>query len=349
MKRSIRKIILMLVVGCLILSAAACSNTGTSSDSSSADNGANTEAESTELPRIAYIARTLSDPFAAWMASEAEKQAAADYSDVFTVDVYDSQGDIDKQNSLIEDCITKKYDLVIIQPNDPESQKYYVQKLVDAGIKCISTDGKIEVEGTSNIGADPYEQGAVLAEKAAELCPENGVAVLMNMLPGNIIPMTRFEAFHDIFVDKRTDVNVAAEITLEEVSEADAMATMEDWVQSYGKIDCCLTVADVAAMACREAVKDDPTFDNMLTFGVDGLAAALLAIKQDKYTGTILQDASNYAQLELKAADELLSGAEEQVEYNIDVIYIDKSNVDDYIALYLEYGLLTEEEVAAIE
>ena len=174
-----KKIVLLLVVCCLILSMVACNNStgtesssvedsGTSSESTEADS---TEAESAELPKVAYIARTLSDPFAAWMASEVEKQAAESYSDVFTVDVYDSQGDIDQQNSLIEDCITKQYDLVIIQPNDPESQKYYVEKLVEAGIECISTDGKIEVEGISNIGADPYEQGQVLAEKSAELCP----------------------------------------------------------------------------------------------------------------------------------------------------------------------------------
>jgi ABC-type sugar transport system substrate-binding protein len=51
--------------------------------------------------RAVYIARTLSDAFASWLANEMQR-AAAQYSDTFTLEVLDSRGDSERQNSLIE-------------------------------------------------------------------------------------------------------------------------------------------------------------------------------------------------------------------------------------------------------
>ena len=296
--------------------------------------------------KVAYIVRTLSDPFAAWLANEITAQAAA-YADTFTLDVLDAQGDSEKTNSLIETCITKKYDCVIIQPNDGELQRPYAQKIIDAGIYCITTNAKIpDLAGSSGVDADPYEQGAVLARHAAENVPENGKVVIMSCLPGNLHTTARLEAFKKEFVAKRPDVTILAEKILEQASEADAMATFEDWVQSYGKIDAALTVADAQALGCLEAVKGNSDYDdNFLCYGVDGLSSGLLLIKDGKYTATCFQNAIQLAELNLKAANELLSGEKETVEYAITADLVTIDNVDDFLQLYIDNGSLTQEEV----
>ncbi len=301
--------------------------------------------EKQKLFRVAYIARTLSDPFAAWLAIEMSL-ASEEYSDIFTLEIIDSKGDSIKQNAIIETCINREYDCIIIQPNDGELQRPYAEKVVAAGIKCITTNAKINhVEGASSVDADPYKQGAIIAESAYERVPTNGRVAIMNALPGNYHCETREVAFRNEFLAKRPDVELLANVVMENVSEAESMAVMEDWVQQFGDIDAILTIGDVIALACIEVVKDDPRYDDLLAYGVDGIASALLSIKAGEQTGTCLQDAGHLAQLNMKAAFELLTGKKNQVDYTIDAIYIDLNNVDNYISSYIDKGLLTNETV----
>lgn len=92
--------------------------------------------------KVAYITRNQSDPFAAELVNQFTKQAE-EYADTFTLDTFDSQADSEKENSIIEDCITKEYDCIIVQPNDGNLQMPYCQKILDAGIFCITTNAAI--------------------------------------------------------------------------------------------------------------------------------------------------------------------------------------------------------------
>lgn len=298
-----------------------------------------------EKKRVAYIARNLSDQFAAWLADEMKK-AAGKYADTFTLDIMDSQENNEKQNGMIENAIAMKYDCVIIQPNDGELQRPYAQKVLDAGIFCITTNARIpDLPGASSVDADPYEQGAALARDALKRVPQNGRVVLLSCMPGNLHTTSRFNAWHEVFLDKRPDVTLLAEAVSERPDEGMYMSIVEDWVQSYGQFDAALTVADAIALSFQEVVKDDPRFTNLLTYGVDGLPHALLAVKDGKYTGTVMQNASNLASLNMQAAFELLTGQKTVCEYNISADFIDSSNIDEYLKLYVEYGLLSQEEV----
>ncbi|GHV72764.1 sugar ABC transporter substrate-binding protein [Spirochaetia bacterium] len=323
---------------CLLLSAAVVFAGGGAQGAKGAGSG---------KKKVAYVARTLSDPFAAWLANEMVKHAAA-YSDTYTLDVLDSQGDAEKTNTHIENCITKGYDLVIIQPNDGELQRPYAQRLLDNGIKVITTNAKIpDLKGSSGVDADPYEQGKVLAVDAVKKVPRNGRAVLLNCLPGNLHTTARYKAFQAEFVAKRPDVTILADAILERASEADAMAKFEDWVQSFGKFDLVLTSADVLGLAALEVTKNNPAFKDLLIYGVDGLAGAMLAIKDGNYTGSCFQNAAQLAELNTKAAYELLTGAKTEVDYAISADLITKENVDEYLKIAVSTGSLTQAEVDA--
>lgn len=350
-----KRIISFLLTSMLLFSTAACTSTPASSHPSST--ASTTSASGTDTTttgktakyRVAYVARTLSDQFAAWLATEIKNQAK-DYADTFSVDVLDSQGDSEKQNSIIETCITKKYDCIIIQPNDGEMQRPYAKKVVDAGVKCITTNAKIpNLEGSSSVDADPYEQGKVLADDAVKRVPKNARVVLMSALPGNLHTTSRMKAYKEIFLKQRPDVKLLAEVTLQTVSEADAMSTFEDWVQSYGQIDAVLTVADELALADLEVVKDNPKYKNILAYGVNGISKGLLKIKSGEYTATCQQDAAQIAALNLKAAKELLTGEKKQVNYKVDAIFIDKTNVQKYIDEYVKKGMLTQKEADSVQ
>lgn len=297
---------------------------------------------------VALIVRNAGDSFVARIMDSFEAEAK-NYEDLFTLEILDAQADSDKQNNLIETCITKGYDCIIVQPNDGNLQLPYCQQALDAGIKVITTNAGIrELEGGSWVDADPYEQGKVLADLAVEQAPENARTVFLSCNPGNLHTESRLQAYNEIYLEERPDVELLAEKITDREDQATFMATMEDWVQSYGDIDVVMTIGDVLALSCYEVVKDNPDYDDTLFYGVDGIPEALLAIKQGHMTATVMQDTDEMARLNLDAAAKLLTGEEEVIEAEMEAILITEENVDEYLDLYVEKGALTQEEVDAV-
>lgn len=52
------------------------------------------------------------------------------------------------------------------------------------------------------------------------------------------------------------------------------MALMEDWTTAHGKIDAVISMNDNMAAGALEVVKGNPTYKDMLVYGVDGTAEA---------------------------------------------------------------------------
>ena len=70
--------------------------------------------------RVAHIARALGDSFAAWLANSIVKEGKK-YPDM-SITVFDGQSRNELMQSHIENAVTNKFDLTIIQPYDPAIQ-----------------------------------------------------------------------------------------------------------------------------------------------------------------------------------------------------------------------------------
>lgn len=293
--------------------------------------------EGTKQFRVAYIARTQSDSFAAWLANEM-KSAAKDYSDI-TLDVFDGQADDEKENAAIENAITNGYDAIIVQPNNGEAQRPYVEKIVAAGIIAITTNARIsDIAGASSVDADPYKQAAVNAALALVQVPQNGKVVVLNGPSGNFHADQRRKAWQAEFFDKRPDVTIIAE-DIASWNKDEAMAFMEDWQTANGQIDAIISMNDNMAAGALEVVADP---SKILSYGVDGTAEACLLIQEGKMTSTCLQSAIDLAKLNLDSVHKLLTGEETQINVDIDEVLITKDNAGDFVDMYTERGLIKE-------
>lgn len=192
-----------------------------------------------DAKRVCFVARASSDTFAAWLTTEMKKQAEK-YDDIELTCV-SGEGDDNKENGLLEDCITKQYDLVIVQSNNNGAQAPYVQQLVDAGIPVITTnptthqndldggDDTSVMAGTGTVDADPIEQAKVSATRAVDEVPENANVVVLKGPSGNYHADKRREAWDENFFSKRTDVNILYEDFANWNSD-EALTLMESWV-----------------------------------------------------------------------------------------------------------------------
>ena len=320
---------------------------------------------SAEPKKVCFVARASADTFAAWLTNEM-KAAAEEYADEFTLDCVSGEADDNTENGLLEDCITKEYDLVIVQSNNNAAQAPYVVNLVEAGIPVITTnptthqndldggDDTSVLAGTGTVDADPEAQAAVGAKRAVEEVPENANVVVLRGPSGNYHAEKRREAWDTYFFNEREDVNILYDDYANWNSD-EALTLMESWVQGGTHIDAIISMNDNMAAGAIEAIRNNdeyvtPDGNTFLAYGVDGTAQGCLLIKEGMLTATALQSASDLAKKNMEYASKVLSGEMEVTEVDdyVDAPEINAENVDDYLQIYIDNGEITEDDVAAV-
>lgn len=328
MKKRLLGVFSMLLVGAFL---AGCGN-------STPNSTAPAKSGSEKTFKVAYIARAQSDSFAAWLAN-AVKDEAKKYPNI-KLDVLDGQANDDKENSLIENAITNNYDLVIVQPNNSVAQKPYVENVIKAGKFAITTNARIPgIQGASSVDANPYEQAAVNARAAVQQIPQNAKVVILDGPSGNFHADERRKSWQAEFIAKRPDVKIVGE-QIANWNKDEAMKYMEDWVQANDKIDAVISMNDNMAAGALEVVKGNAKYKNMLAYGVDGTAEAILLIKEGRMTSTSMQNAFELAERILATSNKLLTGAEKQVDTDIGNPLVNKDNVDQYIEILKKSGAI---------
>ena len=288
---------------------------------------------------MAYIARAQADSFAAWLANSI-KEEARKYPNII-VDIFDGQANDDVENSLIENAIINKYDVIIIQPNNGEAQRPYAEKVVAAGIICITTNARIAgIAGASSVDADPYKQAAVNAVAALKQIPQGANVVVLNGPPGNFHADERRRSWKIEFFDKRPDVKIVGE-QIANWNKDEALSFMETWIQANNRIDAVISMNDNMAAGALEAVKGNSKFNNLLVYGVDGTAEACLLIKEGKMTSTCMQSAYDLSEKILDTVNKLVNKEATQIDTDIDNPLVTKDNVDQYIEMYKKTGAIS--------
>lgn len=288
--------------------------------------------------KVAYIARAQADSFAAWLANSIIEEAKK-YPNI-SLKVFDGQANDDTENSLIENAITNKFDAIIVQPNNGESQRPYVEKIVKAGIIAITTNARIAgIKGASSVDADPYAQAAVNAKLALKQIPQNAKVVVLNGPSGNFHADARRVSWQKEFFDKRKDVKIVGE-QIAHWNKDEAMRYMEDWVQANPKIDAIISMNDNMAAGALEVVKNKPSLKGILAYGVDGTAEAALLIRDGQLTATSLQSAYDLAVKNLDTVNKLLTGKAKQIDVDIDCPLITKENVEKLIETHKKAGAI---------
>jgi len=212
--------------------------------------------------RVAYIARAQADSFAAWLAN-AVRAEAAKYPNI-EITIFDGEANDERVNTMIENAITSRFDCIIVQPNNGEAQRPFVERIIQAGIFAITTNARIaDIAGSSSVDADPYMQAKVNCDLALTQVPQNARVVVLNGPPGNFHADERRRAWQIEFFDKRPDVTIVGE-QIANWNKDEAMTFMEDWVQSQPQIDAIISMNDNMCAGALEAVKGNARFDNIL-------------------------------------------------------------------------------------
>lgn len=299
-----------------------------------------TAAAEAEPFKVAFLPTDMSHTFASWLASELETAFAA-YDDM-ELTVMDCKYEVATQIANLETCVSQGYDYVIVLPVDPVATDDLMAAYIEEGTPMMNINlDSLEVEKASSVIANPYDLGVVVCEEAMKAIPEDANVVILLGPSGNIDSIERRRAYEELLLSKNENITILDE-QIGNWEKSEGMTLMENWIQAYEDIDAVLSMNDAMAIGAYEAAKDAGVAENMVFYGVDGLADAAVSIAAGELTATALQDAKVMAEEGARIVHEVLTGenAEGFEKVQIPVTLINADNVDEFVAKYTELGML---------
>ena len=334
MKKSLKRILALTLS--LMLAFTLLSGCGSQS---AADDGAG-DADTGDTYKVAFLPTDMSMTFASWLADELVT-AFDEYPDM-ELTVLDSQNKLETQISNIETCVAQGYDYIIVLPIEPAATDAIMEGYIADGIPMMNINlDDFGAEHASSVIANPYDLGTVVAEYAKGLLADDANVVVLLGPSGNTDSIERRRAYEEI-IFSGSNVTILEE-QLGDWEKSKGMELMENWIQVHGdKIDAVCSMNDAMAIGAYEAAKDAGVAENILFFGVDGLADAAVSIADGELTATALQDAQVMAKEAARIVHEILTGenAEGIEKVQIPVTLITADNVQEFVDRYTANGML---------
>jgi len=256
---------------------------------------------------IGLSVSTLSNPFFVTLADGAQAQADKDGVTLITVDAGD---DAAKQVSDIEDLISKKISVLIVNPVDSDAVAPAVEAAVQKGIKVIAVDRVVNgVEVDCSIASDNVAGAEMATNYLVELVGEGAEVAELEGITGASATIDRGQGFHNV---ADTKLNVVAKQTAS-FDRAEGMSVMENILQAQPGIKGVFAHNDEMALGALEAAAGK----DIVIIGFDATDDALASIKEGGMAATIAQQPDLMGATAVQTANKLIAG--ETVEKNLPV------------------------------
>ncbi|WP_040398832.1 D-ribose ABC transporter substrate-binding protein [Anaerococcus senegalensis] len=303
--KKFRKILAILAIA--IFTFTACSIEGQDTKDNSSNTKKEEKAKDGKL-KVGVSLSTLNNPFFVSI-REGVEEAAKD-KDVETV-ITDAQNDSSSQNNQVEDLITQKVDLIIINPVDSTAISSSVKKANEANIPVICVDrSSDEGEIVSFISSNNIEGGKLAGEFILEKAGKDAKVIQLEGIPGASSTRERGEGFKKA-TDKKIDL-VASQTA--NFDRAEGMTVMENLLQAQPDVKAVFCQNDEMALGASEAIK--ASGKDIVLVGFDGNEDAINAVKEGTMTATVAQKPKEMGKIALETAVKYLKG--EKVEEKVD-------------------------------
>lgn len=268
------------------------------STASNEQNNTKTEATKAEEPketakeseakkiRIGFSQCTLNHPWRVAMVEGNKKYAAENLKDVELI-VTDGQNNATKQTSDIEDLIAQKVDVLIVSPLQSDALTPVVKKAMEAGIKVITADRKVETPVTLHVGAGNVVIGEINAQYLNKKLNGKGNIIEIQGTAGASVVIDRSKGFKDELT-KYPGLKIVGSQNCDFLRE-NAMKFMEDSLQRFGpgQIQAVYAHNDEMALGAYKAIEAAGRQNEIIIVAADGQNEAIEAIKAGKMVQTV--------------------------------------------------------------
>lgn len=298
-----KKILAVLMAAAMVFGMTACG--GTSNDAGSAAAGGDTAGSGA----IGLAVSTQNNPFFVTLVEGAQK--AADAAGVKLV-VTDAGDDAAKQTNDVDDLISKKVSVLIVNPVDSDAIAPAVEDAIAAGIKVIAVDRAVNgVDVDCQIASDNVKGAEMATEYLKSVIGDGAKVAELQGTTGASATIDRGTGFHNI-ADGSLDVVASQTASFD---RAEGLTVMENIIQSNGDLQGVFAHNDEMALGAIEAI--EASGKDIKIVGFDATDDGVAAVKSGKMAATVAQQPDKMGSTAVETAIKLMNG--EAVEKSIPV------------------------------
>ena len=334
MKKKLALILALLMLVSLFAGCGSDSGSGDAEASAAAFTGKDID---TEPIKLAYI--SLSSSGATNISVEiAFAEQLSMYENV-TLTYFDGEYSPTTQNNAIQECITQKYDAIILEPCDGEALNTSVTEAEAAGIPVITVNPNVTAVHSCHIQGNDYASGVQGAQYIYAAGGETGTYIILDC-PASAKASTRMGTGFEDWMTANTKWEQLDHQYIENFSQENANTTMRDLLTKYDNITAVYGATDDIAMGAVQAIQAAGR-DGILVWGQTGFYNAFLAIEDGSMYGTSWCDV--YAQYQSIVSTALYlvktgitaanAGYTETPVINCALIAVTRDNVDQLLPL----------------
>lgn len=245
--------------------------------------------------------------------------------------ILDGQSNPEKQVSQIENFISRKVDVIILNPISYDGCAPAVEAANKANIPIITLITQVinQEKCASFVGSDHKESGIIEAKMMANYLNGKGKIVILEGVMGIDAQLRRLAGYKDI-LSGFPDIEVIGMQTAA-WQRIEAYAIVENWILTGKKFNAVLSENDNMAMGALRAIEEAGLQNEIKVFGIDGDDDALQAVKDGRLEGTVFQDARSQAEKAVECAVRLSKGGVVEDKYVIPFRPVNKDNVSSFI------------------
>ncbi len=268
-----------------------------------------------ERPRIALILKSTANEFFQAMIKTAVyyQSLNADKFDLITTGI-PNETDIEQQIRLVDAAIAQKVDAIVLAPSDSRALATPVKRALDAGIKVINIDNRLDPATMKALGAqvifvgpNNYAGAFKVGERMAKLLNKADKVALIAGLPQAFNNVQRVQGFSDAL--KAAGITPVAIKPGDWEREPARLATLE-LLREHPDLKAILCANDSMALGVIDALRE-LNRKNILVAGFDNILAIQPLLKSGEMTATAEQYGDQLAVSGIRRALSDLSGWEE--------------------------------------
>jgi ribose transport system substrate-binding protein len=318
------KMLLILVLMFVMVVMTACTSASESSSESTKDNK---EQKGDKKLTIGLTVGTLANPFFVAMSKGVEEAGKELGADVF---VESAEYDLAKQTSQIENFITKKVDVILLNAVDTKGIAAAVQQAKDAGIPVIAVDTNADGGVDATVTSDNYQAGKLAGEYVIEQLGGKGNIAIIDGPPVSAVT-DRIKGFEDAIKDSK--IKIVAKQNGEGNREK-ALTVMESILQANpsGSIDAVFAINDPEAIGVEIAQEQADRKDEFFIVGVDGApeVTEAMAKKGSTIRATSAQSPSDMVKKAVEIGMKVKNGEDVEDLIKVPVKLVTQDKLDSY-------------------
>lgn len=239
--------------------------------------------------------------------------AANEYNVNITFEGPENEEDYKTQNKMIENAISSNVGVIILSAIDFEKNAAATQKAIDSGIKVITVDSDVDVNGKELfIGTDNIEAGKRAAKQVVDLCKgQKSINIgIVNYGANTENGKERLKGFSD-YIDEIDNAKIVDTVNIESNKES-ATAGAEELLKNHEQINVLIGFNEWSTLGVAYAIKELNLNDKVFGIGFDSNVNCVNMLESGEIDTLIVQNPFSMGYTSVSKASEILSGKKPQ-------------------------------------